>query len=166
MRPRLRAGDVLLVQGSRWIRVFTGESVSHVAVVCGVLGTAPRTRPHVVVTDYTLREGQRVMTLREWLRQYQGRRLWHGVAPGEVREHQAEIARAVRAWSAGPPEYAWWELPLIWWHQILGRPYRARGPQCHSYVYEIWRAAGYGEPPPRDPGDYLARCPAVYPLEV
>lgn len=159
LRPLLHTGDLLLVQGAWWIRVATGESVSHVGLVL-------RRGSGVWVADYTWRSGYRVVPASQWLAERAHRRLWWGRAPLPVRAAPQQVLWQADRWRADPPPYAWWELPAIWWHQLLGRPYRARGPQCHSYVYTIWRAAGYAEPPPRDPGDYLSRCDEIRPVEV
>ncbi len=166
---RAQNGDVLLVKGergiSRWIRILTGESYSHVAVLVWVVVGPIR---ELFVYEFVEGTGYQVMTLGKWIESRQGQMVFYGVAPDVVREHPDAVAHAAESFrdaSRFRRSYGYLSLAKIWVSQLIRRPISVMQKACSTYAQYVWRGARYDNiKRTADPGDIAEHCRALHPL--
>lgn len=155
LNSQARSGDLLLLEGrGLWhstVRVLTGQSVSHVAMLVRVYNRLEVVE--VAPGGFSRR------ALGDWLDLYQAKgRVYYGKAPYPVRGHPALPETAMAYEGHG---YSWVTLAKVWVSQIAKfRP--AAGLVCSTFVQECWEACGFRAARTlADPGDFLRHCEKV-----
>ncbi|WP_027714913.1 hypothetical protein [Desulfuromonas sp. TF] len=170
MRMTARTGDVLLVRGNRFVRIFSAESVSHVAVLVWMPGPKGEFRGGGLwVFEFVEGEGYQSMPASQWFERRKGQMIFHGVAPDVVRAAREGVYKAatryrtekgIRRW------YGWLSLVTVWASQIIRRPIPVWAKVCSTFAQEVWEAAGFREfERTADPGDFMELCQSITRIE-
>lgn len=164
MRVAAKSGDVLLVRGNRLVRIFTAESVSHVAVLVWM----PK-GGGLWVFEFVEGEGYQSMPASQWFAARSGQKIYYGKAPALVRFEADKIYKATTRYRTLKPIrrwYGWFSLITVWASQVIRRPIPVWAKVCSTFVQEVWESAGWqGFTRTADPGDFLEKCQSVAPVE-
>jgi hypothetical protein len=158
-----RTGDVLLIQGEGFcaeaIRMLTGESFSHVAVLAWV-------NNQLLVAEFT-GAGFSLIPVAKRLPQYEGK-VHLGIAPDIVHHHLEHVMGVLEAFRDDPTkqEYGYLSLPAVLLAQYTGGDIDSGKKVCSTFAEACWTAAGYQFSQTPDPGDFLDYCQCIYPIEA
>lgn len=163
---KAQTGDVLLFRGAGFsstaIRVLTGESFGHVALLVNVAG-------QLLLAEFT-GEGYSLAPVLELLKKHEGARVYLGIAPDMIHAKRYEVESVALEIMKHPERqhYGFLNLPRVWLDQLTGSDDgEEKGDLvCSTFVELAWRAAGFHFPNTPDPGDYLDYCRSLYPLEL
>ncbi|PLY04755.1 MAG: hypothetical protein C0622_02285 [Desulfuromonas sp.] len=165
IRAIAKTGDVFAVQGngmvSKIIRVLTGESYSHVAMLVWL-------DEGLFVAEFVEFVGYQIMPASEWVRRRQGQELIYCEGPKCVRacpQPVKEDAVGYRNASVAARWYGYISLFLILYSQITGRKVHVIQKVCSTFVQKCWAAAGHYLPRTADPGDIVKACPTTHRIE-
>lgn len=164
VHAKARHGDVFLVQGrglvSWLIRVLTGESITHVAVILRPGNNSLMSGDGLWVAEMREFKGYQLVPARKWVSKAlkQGR-LWYGVAPEIVRGNGTTVERV--AVSSQHQPYSYRTLFRVWLSQLIGR--KVPGALvCSTFVQKVWEACGVQFEKTADPGDIWAKCSVAH----
>ena len=151
-------GDIVATESSKWVRIFTAESFSHVGIIL-----KEGDKVYVVETHEDAGTTYKIL-FDEWVQGYE--RAWLGLLPFELENRRASIESAIRQYMLKPPrskKYGYLTLPLVWLNQIFsGHKFAHRLNVCSTLVGEFWRAGGWtNEGKLADPGDIATNCEAL-----
>ncbi len=160
IRRYARTGDIILVKGNRigaWlIRVLTGESISHVAILVWIGQT-------LWIAEMKLYGGFRLRPASLWIEDglKAGKTLLWGKAPLKVHDNGEQVKDAIFSYRRKP--YGVLDLMRVWLSQVFRM---GRGPTdvCSGLVQAAWEAAGLRFEKSLDPGDLLSLCREVTPI--
>lgn len=159
IREQAIDGDVMLVEGrgfvSRFIRAFTGQNISHVAILIWI-------NNGLYVVEMKERIGFRMMPASQWVKQA-GHILYYGKAPDGVRTYP-QIARQAALKLRGE-KYGYLSLFGVWLSQFSGKNRKGRQLVCSTAIQRVWNACGYRFDQTPDPGDFVRLCQFVSKLE-
>lgn len=157
LRRNVRTGDILAVKGSLLVRVFTGETYSHVALIL-------RLRGGVWVAEYRERKGYQLLRLSEWVRQNRKAQYWWGSAPVEVFKNPDKVVDAAIQFRGH--SYSYWTLIMVWLSQLFRRKMPGKFV-CSTFVQRVWETTDWKLKPPKlaDPGDIAAACRSLVPCD-
>lgn len=155
-RDQLQSGDVLVVKGThlvgRLIRMFTGESVNHAALI-------HRNDQGIWVTEMREGEGHVGPTpASQWIKETtaKGREVFWGEFPGKLRGHSCHEKFAKRMEGT---RYSYWSLPVIWWSQFRRNKVPEGHVVCSTYVQMDWEIAKYTKMKgSADPGNFFSHA--------
>lgn len=162
MRDIALSGDVLMVEGrgviSALIRAFTGQQISHVALLIWITDT-------LWVAEMKEGIGYRLLPASLWVEDVQasGATVYYGSAPEAVLKRPFDLVEAVLNYRQR--RYSYRSLIPIWWAQIT-RSKQTVGLVCSTFVQRIWESAGMVFEQTADPGDYMRLCTQVMALEA
>lgn len=169
LKKRAKSGDVLLVKSDtaigKLIRVLTGESYSHVAVLIWVPGASGN---ELRVYEFVEGVGHQTMSLNDWMHTRAGQILSYGMAPDPVHAAPVKVRTAAEYYkdaSLLQRSYGYLSLVKVWLSQVIRRHIRVRQKVCSTFVQEVWRCAGFdGITRTADPGDIAENCQTLYPI--
>ncbi len=169
LKRRAKTGDALLVKSESafgvLIRMLTGESTSHAAIVVWLYTGTTRL---LLVYEFVEGIGHQVLPLEKWLSDRAGQKIEYGVAPEVVRQNPLPAETAAEAYTDAShfkKSYGYLSLIKVWISQLLRFRIPVRQKVCSTYVQEVWRCAGYDLIPyTADPGDIAEHCQARFPL--
>ena len=169
LKKRAKNGDVLLVKSEstigKLIRVFTGESFSHVAVLLWAPGLKGN---DLVVYEFVEGVGHQSMSLAAWVDERPGQLLFYGVAPDQVHQSPLKARAAAEYYRTAPllkRAYGYLSLAKVWLSQLIRCRIPVRQKVCSTFAQEIWRCAGYDDiGRTADPGDIAENCQTLYPI--
>jgi hypothetical protein len=165
LRQQAQDGDVLLVEGkaliSRFIRAFSGESISHVAMLFWI-GTGLFVAEFIEGDDTPYN----IVPASQWFDQYKGIQVLFGMAPAMVRGKAGVMATVEQFRATKKPKYGWWTFPVILLAQWTNKDYKVGGKVCSTFVEAAWSACGYKFSRTPDPGDYIAMCQLTMPVST
>jgi hypothetical protein len=164
LRQQAQDGDVLMVEGrafiSRFIRMFSGESVSHIAVLFWLDGG-------LFVAEFLEGKNYLITPASQWFEEYKKNKfqVLFGMAPKMVRGNAA-ISQVVAKYRADKSlqAYGWWTFLRIWVAQWTNKNYQVKAKVCSTFVAAVWSECGYRFARTPDPGDYLAMCQLTMPV--
>jgi hypothetical protein len=163
MLQTVQTGDVLLVKGngliSKFIRVLTGESYSHVAMLCvNDLG-------HVCVREFVEGTGYKFTpSVLMWMQKREGQEIFYGEAPIELDRYKTSVASSNFPFSES---YGYASLFKVLAGQIFNVKFTTRQKVCSTYIQHCWETGGFKDfDATADPGDIANYCECVAPLEV
>lgn len=166
-RATAKTGGVLGVKGhgaiGLFIRVLTGESIQHVAVVFWNLeGKIPRLK----VAEFVEGVGFQIMYASDWFRdrQKQNHIVFYGIPPKEVITKESLVTSMIYKLrdsdKALEKNYNYWELPLVWFANMFNISTSKLGGICSSFVGKIYKRCGVVGFF-RIPGDILIMCNGI-----
>lgn len=165
MRQKAVTGDVILVRGNRFVRVFTAESVSHVAVLVWMPDDGG-----LWVFEFVESEGYLSMPASQWFHKRRGQAIYHGIAPDRVHRFPQEVFTAATRYrdsSTASRRYGWLSLVTVWVSQLVRRRLPVRGRVCSTFAQEVWEATGWiGFSRTADPGDFIEVCQRLTPVQL
>jgi hypothetical protein len=163
MRQLAQTGDVLLVEGkgffSKMVRVVTGESISHVALLFWLDGG-------LFVAEMIEGKGYQIMPASQWFPRAAGPVLF-GAAPVSVQSRGDTILAIIASYrdTKKKQRYGYLSLLKVWWAQITGQQIKVHQRVCSTFVQDVWEQCGFHFAQLADPGDYLALCRYVCAVE-
>lgn len=161
-REVAQTGDVLLVRGSLLVRIFSAESISHVALVVWMPNGG------LWVFEFVEGVGYQGLPASEWFERRKDQTILHGVAPKSVRIYAFKIVEFVTSYrnkNSWKKKYGWGTLLVVWLSQITGRKYNTLMEVCSTFVQEAWEHAKYmGFTKVADPGEFLLHCSSYKPV--
>jgi cell wall-associated NlpC family hydrolase len=138
-----KPGDVLLVKGPWHVRVATGESFSHVAMVF-------QNGRQLMISEYNL-GGYKEWTFDAWYKAQKGRPVMLGFVPDSV--NQTMLVSAIDKYKGRP--YSFLAGIRVWWSTLTGKRTSA-GMVCSTYIQKCWEFCGFPKKGKLfDPGDFL-----------
>ena len=165
LRDKIKTGDVLAVKGagffSSLIRVFTGESYSHVAMFVWDVGG-------LFVFEFVEGVGYQSMPASEWLRRRSKQRVLCCIAPETIHENAFEVSIAAKSYrnaKAAQRSYGWLSLLKVWVSQITSKRFKVRQLVCSTFVQHCWQAGQVTLNNTADPGTIVAACHTYYSVE-
>lgn len=172
MRSLARNGDVLLCRTERmgFIRIATGESVQHVAVLIWLIDG-------LWVFEFVENVGFQAMPASQWFDGRTNQTIFFGIAPEEVRGKPEVFEAAVRYRNVKFNEksrwerfktlgYGWVSLLKVWASQVTGKRVAVVQKVCSTFAQEIWEAPGYkGFVDTADPGNFTTLCQSLHIIE-
>lgn len=169
LKDRAKSGDPLLVKSEKpvgvLVRVLTGESTSHVAVLVWVTVEGGRA---LLVYEFVEGIGHQVVPVEKWLADRAGQKITFGVAPAVVHARPHRVQAAAESYtdaSRFKRSYGYLSLVKVWLSQLIRCRIPVRQKVCSTYVQEVWRSAGYDQiPRTADPGDIAEHCQSLYPI--
>ncbi|PLY02754.1 MAG: hypothetical protein C0622_05240 [Desulfuromonas sp.] len=166
IRNQAQTGGVLAVRGtgtvSKVIRVVTGESHSHVAMLVWL-------DDGLYVFEFVEFVGFQILPASEWLRRRQGQDIIYCSPPRHVAANPDRVKAAAISYrnaSVAARWYGYISLFLILYSQITGRKVHVIQKVCSTFVQECWAAAGHRLKRTADPGDIVEACPATYKIDM
>lgn len=164
IKKDVRSGDVLLVKGTSFfgtaIRMLTGESYSHVAMLVWQ-SPLPSSKGNLWVFEFVEGKGFQSMPASTWIAQRKGEKLTYGRAPLQVRQF-CDLAKLAaleyRTKSVFKRGYGWLSLVKVLLSQITKKRIGVHQRVCSTFVQECWERAGYDMPQTADPGDIGEYC--------
>jgi hypothetical protein len=156
LRNNAKSGDVLMIEGRGWvsrlIRAFTGQSVSHVALLLWIGDS-------LFVAEMKEFHGYRFRPASCWVEDaLRSGFVFYGMAPGHIRMQCPGISDTALRYRNKP--YSYTALFRVWWAQIT-RSKVPGGLVCSTFVQRVWEECGYQFTQTADPGDYLRLCDSV-----
>jgi hypothetical protein len=169
LKKRASNGDVLLVKSDsaigKLIRVFTGESYSHVAVLIWVPGARGN---DLMIYEFVEGVGHQTLSLDAWLKDRDGQILSFGVAPDPVPASPVKVRAAAEYYKTASllqRSYGYLSLVKVWLSQLIQCRIPVRQKVCSTFTQEVWRCSGYdGITRTADPGDIAEHCQTLYPI--
>lgn len=169
MREIARNGDVLLVRGNAAVRIFSAESVSHVAVLVWVPALHGPRSGGLWVYEFVEGTGYQALPASQWFDQRRGQLILYGRAPNAVAAFPDRVFSAATRYRFLQPmrrRYGWLSLATVWASQVLGRRLPVWARVCSTFAQEVWEFAGYyGLKRTADPGDFVEHCQSLTPVE-
>lgn len=154
-RHEMMSGDILMVKAtgfvSRFIRVLTGESINHVALVLH--------QPHgVFVVEMREGKGWQMMPASQWMEaQAKNVVLW-GKMPTNKRGAYCFESYAMKQRDRN---YSYWTLLTVWLSQLTRRTQHGN-LVCSTFVQRCWAKCEYHMfPRLADPGDFLEHAQEI-----
>ena len=149
-RARMASGDVLMVKAtglvSRLIRMVTGESINHVAMVLN------QGHKGLFVVEMKEFHGWRMMPLSQWIEHNKRKEVLWGKTPCHMRGSSCFESYAMKQRAR---KYSYWTLVTVWISQFTGKkmPHKL---VCSTFVQKAWGNCGYEmKKGLADPGDFL-----------
>ena len=162
MRLAAKTGDILLVEGkgffSRLVRVVTGESISHVALLFWLDGG-------LFVAEMIEGKGYQILPASQWF-PAAGPVLF-GCAPQVVQDLPKTILRTIAKYRDNKKQqrYGYCSLLKVWWAQVTGKQIKVHQRVCSTFVQDVWEQCGFHFKQTADPGDYLGLCRFISAME-
>lgn len=156
VRSIAKNGDVLLVEGSgfisKFIRVFTGQSISHVGMFVWL-------KNGLFIAEFVEGTGYQIKPASEQILTYEGI-LYFGKAPEPISINQDCVKSEVLAFRSdkSKQKYGYLSLLKVWWAQLWHAQYEVREKVCSTFVQHVWNKCGYNFKQLADPGDFIGLC--------
>ncbi len=155
-------GDLITTRSSMIIRLVTGESFSHSAIILKEFNETYVVETHEDINDTA------VTKLSTWVNKYD--EIWLGIPPAIVTENRLIVEAGIYEYldqDKRELKYGYWTLPLVFWNQIVpSKKFNHRLNVCSTLVGELWRLTGWdNDGKLMDPGDAFVECIASYKLE-
>lgn len=163
MRLSAKTGDLLLVKGkgffSQMVRVVTGESISHVALLFWLDGG-------LFVAEMIEDNGYQILPASQWFPGAAGPVLF-GCAPKVVQDCPKTILGTIARYRDDKKRqrYGYLSLLKVWWAQITGKQIKVHQRVCSTFVQDVWEQCGFHFQQTADPGDYLGLCRFISAME-
>ena len=157
-----KTGDILTTRSSIWVRLFTGESFSHSAIVLKEFDETYVVETHENVNDTT------VTKLSEWVNEYD--EIWLGIPPTIITQNRLQVEAGIYRYldqDKHELKYGYKTLPLVFWNQVFpSKKFNHKLNVCSTLVGELWRLTGWdNDGKLMDPGDVFVECITSYKLE-
>lgn len=169
MRKIAQSGDVLLVRGNALVRVFSAESVSHIAVLVWMPAMHGPRSGGLWVFEFVEGTGYQSLPASQWFAQRRGQLIFYGRAPYSVTTYPDRVfsmATRYRYLDGERRRYGWLSLATVWMSQILDRRLPVWAKVCSTFAQEVWEFAGYhGLRRTADPGDFVEHCQSLTRIE-
>ena len=154
-RKEMQTGDVLMVKASgfisRIVRVFTGESINHIAMII-------RNPTGVFVVEMREGAGWLLTPASQWMEKQKGTIILFGQAPEVIRGSACNEIEAMLARGKG---YSYLTLIMVWISQLIRRPV-PNGLVCSTFIQKIWSKCGYKMSKlAADPGDFMEHATRI-----
>ena len=160
-RTLAQTGGVLGVHGKGpigfFIKLFTAESLQHVAIIFWHEGG-------LFVAEFTEGVGFRIMPASQWFKLKKKYKIVYGKPPLLVANKEKVVKTLIfnvrdnENWYK--KNYNYWELPLVWFANIFNTTTPIAGV-CSSFVGKIYDACGV-EAKMQVPGDFFKICPDYF----
>lgn len=152
-----QTGDVLATCSNTFVRVLTGESFSHVAMVL-------KNKDNLFVAEQVETHGYRIVTLEEWIK---GKaQFTFAQAPKDIRG-SLEVFRAAYTYPEKiSSHYGWLTLFVVWLSQLTGIKFPKYHDVCSTFIARMWaaeRVIFMGNP---DPGSIVRACEPRYTVNL
>jgi len=164
VRERAKNGDVLLLEGSgfvsKFIRVFTGQSISHVAALVWL-------EDGLFIAEMIEGTGYQLKPASERIKGYKGI-VYFGEAPKVIHDNPDCVKSKILAYRAdkSKQEYGYFSLLSVWWAQIRHEQMKVKKKVCSTFIQEIWEGCGYKFKQLADPGDYVNLCQSIAKIDL
>lgn len=152
LKTLVKTGDVLAVRGSMFVRTFTAESYSHVAVLVWMPDGG------LWVFEFKERCGFRSMPASEWFQEFKGKDVYWVTAPEIVHKHPDRVLEKVLKYRNpdAKVQYGWLSFISIWFSQLFNCKIPVVFRVCSTFVQKVWEYAYYeGFCRTADPGDIV-----------
>ena len=163
VRKRAQSGDLVLLEGngfvSKAIRVLTGQSISHVAMLVWL-------HDGLFIAEMTEGNGYQLTPASQRVGSMAGI-IYYGEAPKVVQAKPGCIVEQVSLYRADKKRqrYGYLSLVKIWWAQLWHKSYTPARKVCSTFVQETWEKCGYHFAQTADPGDFVGICQYVARIE-
>jgi len=164
MRTRALSGDVILLEGtgfvSKAIRVLTGQSISHIALLVWMEGG-------LFIAEMVEGNGYVITPASQRLKTLKGI-VYFGAAPKVVTVEPEKVLAQVLEYRADKKkqQYGYLSLLKVWWAQLVHKSYTPTRKVCSTFVQETWQECGFTFAQTADPGDFMGHCRYVVKMEV
>ena len=136
------------------IRVATGESLQHVAILFWE-------GDGLFVAEFIEGTGFQIMAASQWVKKRKKYIIYYGYPPEEVLNNQELVKKLIYSIrdddNAFKRNYNYWELPIVWFANIFGHSVSSLGGVCSSFVGRIYDKCGVKKHM-QVPGDMFEIC--------
>lgn len=124
-----QTGDILATCTNIFVRVTTGESYSHVAMLVWIKG-------ELFVAEQHELHGFRVIPITEWV---EGKEQFtFGQAPEGIRGNIKLVLEVKNYPKKRPTRYGWFVLLLVWLSQVTGIKFPRIHDVCSTFLAIMW----------------------------
>lgn len=162
VKAHAETGDLILVKGEGFfsdvIRMFTGESFSHVALLA-------RFNDDVKIVEF-VGSGFAVNDCDE--KYFKDDASYYFCkAPHIIHKNIQEVMGIIQAYVSDKDRqsYGYETLPLVWMSQLMDSSFVSDRKVCSTFVQRCWEEAGFKFPNTPDPGDFVEYCEVIFPIE-
>lgn len=156
LREQAQNGDVILLEGSgfvsKFIRVFTGQSISHVALLVWL-------DSGLFIAEMIEGVGYQIKPASERIPAYKGI-VYYGKAPKVVNDSPGCILKSVLEYRADKSKqrYGYFTLFSVWWSQIRHKNIEVKKKVCSTFIADVWNWCRFKFSETPDPGNYVNLC--------
>jgi hypothetical protein len=143
-RQIAETGGILGTSGKKvvgmFIRIFTGASLQHVAIVFWM-------DEGLFVAEFQEGVGFQMMPASQWFKNQPKKVIFYGKPPEVVKNKEELVKRLIfevrDSESRFKTNYNYWELPIVWFANIFNLNVKGLSGVCSSFVNRIYSKCGY-----------------------